>query len=125
MLGRDQLKCILSIFVNLALVLLPLYASDYPFTDKKNYNRLLVQWTKRSQSVIDHYISMFKGGEELAAATGRISMRQFIDSCKKHDIFNVLQIRDAAKHTQILENANPNINRESLLSTDLFGGRLS
>ena len=48
MLSKEQLKCIISIFVNVALVLLPMYASDYPPKDRRNYYRLLVQWTKRS-----------------------------------------------------------------------------
>lgn len=33
----QQLRCIVSIFVNLALVLLPLYAVDYPSVDKRDY----------------------------------------------------------------------------------------
>lgn len=56
---------------------------------------------------------------------GMISMRQFVDMCHTQDIFDVLQIREVAKRTNIIENLNPNISRESTLSKDLFGGRLS
>ena len=62
MLSNDQLKCILTIFVNIALILLPLYASDYPSIDKRGYFKLLVQWAKRTQSVVEHYMTEFKGG---------------------------------------------------------------
>ena len=41
-LSRDQLRCILTIFINIALILLPLYASDYPSIDKRGYFKLLV-----------------------------------------------------------------------------------
>ena len=47
-LSSEQLKCILTIFVNVSLILLPLYASDYPSIDKRQYFKLLVQWAKRS-----------------------------------------------------------------------------
>ena len=41
-LTSEQLKCILTIFVNISLILLPLYASDYPSIDKRQYFKLLV-----------------------------------------------------------------------------------
>lgn len=41
-LSTDQLKCIVSIFVNIALVLLPMYASDYPLKDRRQYYMFLV-----------------------------------------------------------------------------------
>ena len=47
-LSSDQLKCILTIFINIALILLPLYASGYPSIDKRGYFKLLVQWAKRT-----------------------------------------------------------------------------
>lgn len=45
--------------------------------------------------------------------------------CHAQDIFDVLQIREVAKRTNVIENLNPNISRESALSKDLFGGRLT
>ena len=45
---QQQLRCIVSIFVNLALVLLPLYAIDYPNDDKSAYLKLIIQWSNRS-----------------------------------------------------------------------------
>ena len=36
-----------------------------------------------------------------------------------------MNIREVAKRTSIIEDTNPEINRESVLSADLFGGRLS
>ena len=65
------------------------------------------------------------GIEDLTEVTGRITMRSFIDQCRDHDIFNVLSIREVAKNTHVLENNLPNVNRETSLSSDLFGGRLS
>ena len=41
-LSSEQLKCILTIFVNVSLILLSLYASDYPSIDKRQYFKLLV-----------------------------------------------------------------------------------
>ena len=48
-IAPQQLRCIVSIFVNLALVLLPLYAVDYPSVDKRDYLKTIIQWSKRSQ----------------------------------------------------------------------------
>ena len=90
MLNKQQLKCILNILVNVALTLLPLYASDYPRKDKRNYYSLLIRWARRSQAVIDHYVNEFTGEGNV---TGRISVRHFIDTARKIDIFNVLEIR--------------------------------
>ena len=73
MLSAQQLKCIISIFVNLALTLLPLYAADYPTNGKRGYYKLLTQWSKRSNQVVDHYITEFKGGQLGQSASGRIS----------------------------------------------------
>ena len=52
-------------------------------------------------------------------------MRQFIKTCVANDLFNVMHIREVAKC--MVENPNPENNghRESALSRDLFGGRLS
>ena len=52
-------------------------------------------------------------------------MKDFIKACQKQDIFNVLRIREVAKRTAVISNTNPDINRESVLSKDLFAGRLS
>ena len=41
-ISPQQLKCIVSIFVNLALVLLPLYAVDYPSDDKSAYLKTII-----------------------------------------------------------------------------------
>lgn len=37
----------------------------------------------------------------------------------------MINIREIAKRTNVIEDANPEINRDSVLSQDLFGGRLS
>ena len=37
----------------------------------------------------------------------------------------MIHIREVAKAKIVIEDANPYINRESVLSRDLFGGRLS
>ena len=79
----------MTIFVNISLTLLPIYASDYPRKDKRNYFSLLIKWSRRSNTVIDHYVKEFVGD----GITGRISVRNFIETAKKLDIFNVLEIR--------------------------------
>ena len=118
MLGREDLKHIITIFVNLSLVLLPLYGTDFPTKDRRSYYRLVIQWYKKTGDVIDTIIRDFKSGKE--GASGRITMRQFVDQCHTHDIFNVIKIREIAKRTTVLANANPNINRESTQGLDLF-----
>lgn len=115
MLTKDQLRCIVSIFVNLALVLIPLYASDFPSNDKRAYYKLLLQWTKRSQAVTENLLSEFKGGPGSKNLSGRISMQTFIDSAKRLEIYDVLQVREMAKVTQVITDLNPNVNREDLL----------
>jgi hypothetical protein len=82
----------------MSLTLLPLYASDFPGKDKKNYYGLLIKWARRNQLVIDHYIQAFTGSVNI---TGRISVRQFIETAKKLDIYNVLEIRQVA-NTQVV-----------------------
>jgi hypothetical protein len=79
---------------------------------------MLMEWTKRSQAVIDHYLKAFESG-------GPISMLRFIECCQKQEIFNVLKIREVAKQTAVLSNANAHLNAESLADRDLFQGRLS
>ena len=88
---KEQLRCILSIFVNISLTLLPIYASDFPPEDRRKFYKFLMQWTKRTPIVIDHYLALFKGGP--------ITMKEFITACEKHDVFNVLEIRKVAKNT--------------------------
>jgi len=60
-LAREQLECIVGTFVNMALILLPLYASDFPYEDKRNYFRLLVEWHKRTPRVTERIVSEFIG----------------------------------------------------------------
>ena len=88
-ISPQQLKCIVSIFVNLALVLLPLYAADFPSDDKSAYLKTIIQWSNRSQQVINHYITEFTN-YELQSMSGRVSGRQFIEKSKELQIFNVL-----------------------------------
>ena len=75
--------------MNIALTLLPIYASDYPRKDKRNYFSLLIKWSRRSNAVIDHYMKEFTG----ESISGQISVRDFIETAKRLDIFNVLEIR--------------------------------
>ena len=128
-LSKEQLKCIISIFVNISLVLLPMYASDYPPKDRRQYYKFLVQWTKRSQAVIDHFMIEFRNtngpGGRNSNLSSRITMKQFVNACEAQDIFNVMHIRGVAKVKIEIEDANPYINRDSMLSKDLFAGRLS
>merc|ERR1712083_60403 len=124
-ISQSSLRCIVSIFVNLALVLLPLYAVDYPSVDKRDYMKLLIQWSKRCNQVISHYISEFKGGDfSNQSMSGRISAIQFIEKAQELQIFNVLQIREVAKKTMLIADHNPNINRDAVLDKGLFTERL-
>ena len=125
MLTKDQLRCIVSIMVNIALILIPLYASDFPSSDKRTYYKLLLQWTKRSQAVIDNLLSEFKGGPGSKNMSGRISMQNFIDTAKRLNLYDVLSVRELAKVTQVITDLNPSVNREDLLEKDLFGDRKS
>ena len=125
MMTHNQLRQILSIFVNISLKLLPVYASDFPPQDKRSYFKFLVQWARRSQAVIDHFICKFKQNENATNSKSRISMRRFVEACKEQDIFNVLSIREVAKSTNTIENTNPHISRQSLGEKDLFASRES
>ena len=55
-MSKEQLRCILSIFVNISLTLLPLYASDFPLQDRRKYYKLLMQWTRRSPKVVEQFL---------------------------------------------------------------------
>mmetsp|Transcript_30591 Transcript_30591/g.37736 ORF Transcript_30591/g.37736 Transcript_30591/m.37736 type:complete len:158 (+) Transcript_30591:610-1083(+) len=118
-LSREQLRCILSIFVNISLTLLPIYASDYPLEDRRKFYKLLMQWTRRTPIVIDHYLSLFKNG-------GPVTMKAFIEGSAQYDVFNVLAIREVAKRTAVITDNNVNQVKDSQQSDrELFGGRLN
>ena len=55
-LEKQQLSCIISVIVNMSLIILPIYASDYPRKDKRDYYTTLMRWFKISKAVIQHYI---------------------------------------------------------------------
>jgi hypothetical protein len=115
-LTKEQLRCAISIFVNTALVLLPLYASDIPTTDKGLYFRLLVEWQKRCPRVIDYYMSEFKGGSRSQNVTGRISVHQFIKKAKEMEIFEVMMVREVAKRTVHIELPQRPLNNDHQLA---------
>ena len=83
MMTHNQLRQIISIFVNISLKLLPVYASDFPPQDKRTYFKFIVQWARRSQAVIDHFICKFKNNENAANSKSRISFRRFVEACKE------------------------------------------
>ena len=116
--SKEELRCIISIFVNIALILLPIFAADFPTNDRYHFQKLLIEWTKRSSAVIDHFLKIFEEG-------GPISLLRFVENCQKSEIFNVLKIREVAKQTAVFSNANPKINAEALADKDLFEDRLS
>ena len=55
MLTQQQLNTIITIFINIALLLLPLFSADYPGMDMRDFSKLVIQWQERAKSVIDHY----------------------------------------------------------------------
>ena len=61
------------------------------------------------------------------STTRGIKVKQFIDQCQALDVFNVLSIREVAKRTNVMQENQINLSgeRDSNLSRDLFGGRLS
>lgn len=75
--------------------------------------------------MIDHFIHEFRNGPDKFSHRGGCSMHQFISASVTQDIFNVLTIREVAKRTVVIQDAHPDINRESALSKDLFAGRMS
>ena len=88
-------------FVNIALILLPLYASDFPSDNKCNYFRLLVEWHKRSKRVVEHFVSEITGRE--LNPLGRVSIKDFIERTQRLDIFEVMMIRQVTKSTVMVE----------------------
>jgi hypothetical protein len=118
-ISKDQLHCIISTFTNLALVLLPLYASNFPNSDKRQYIILLVEWQKRCSRVIEHFVSEFKGGIR-SKITNSISVEQFINKAKELDIFEILMIREVAKNTLMID-----LPRETLNVADGPGSQRS
>jgi len=96
------LNCVVTTFVNLSLILLPLYASDFPSDNKGNYFRLLVEWHKRSKRVIEHFVSELSG-RQISGAHGRVSVKDFVERAQRLDIFEVMMIRQIAKNTVMVE----------------------
>ena len=87
--SKEHLRSLLSIFVNISLTLLPIFASDFPPEDRRQFYLFLMQWFKIAPKVIDHYVDLF--------GDGPITMRNFISKCEEHNIFDVLSIREVAK----------------------------
>ena len=54
-----------------------------------------------------------------------ITVRQFIDTAKQLDIFNLAAVREMANTTQVISDMNPQVNRDTALSRDLFHSGLS
>lgn len=102
-LSREQLHCIVSTFVNVSLALLPLYASDFPSADKGNFLRLLVDWNKRRERVVQQFVTEFTGLSKELNPLGRVTVREFIEKAQRVDIFEVLMIRQVAKNTLLAE----------------------
>jgi hypothetical protein len=46
-LSRNSLNLILVTVVSVALIVLPIFASDYPSTDRTAYLKILVSWPKK------------------------------------------------------------------------------
>lgn len=98
-LSREQLNCIVQTFVNVSLILLPLYASDFPSSDKRAYFRLLVEWHKRSPRVAESLLTEFTGFSKALNPLGHCSIQDFIDKSRRADIFEIMMIRQMAKNT--------------------------
>ena len=49
-----------------------------------------------------------------------ITVRQFIDTAEQLDIFNIAAVREMANMTQVISDMNPQVNRDTALSRDLF-----
>ena len=123
-LPQKQLKTIVTIFINVALILLPLFSADYPGMDMRDYTKHVIQWQERAQQVINHYMQEFYGGQFSSKFSGSISVSQFIERSRALDIFNVLQIREVAKKTIFISDHNPEINRDAVLKEGLFAENL-
>lgn len=53
-LSRQGLTLILVTLVSVALVVLPLFASDYPIKDKTEYLRILAEWPLLVEPLVDY-----------------------------------------------------------------------
>ena len=51
----------MTIVANVALILLPLYgAYDVPEKEKRNYQKNLIQWYMRRDTIVENLIKIFK-----------------------------------------------------------------
>ena len=97
------MQCIVSTFVNISLILLPLYASDFPSAGKGNFYRLLIEWNKRRERVVQHLLTEFVGLSKELNPLSRVSVKDFIEKSQRLEIFEVLMIRQIAKNTLLIE----------------------
>ena len=90
-LTKEQLDCIIEVIVNVSLVMLPIYASDFPSGDKQQYMKMQVQWYQKRHMIAEKLAKSFKtvphGDIKL------ITVRNFIDKARQTDLFDVMAIR--------------------------------
>jgi hypothetical protein len=96
-LDIEQVSSIVSTIANVSLILLPLYASDFPSGDKRHYFKLLVDWHHRCPLVIEHLVN------ELIEDKTQLSATEFIAKAQKLDMFEVLMLREVAKNTEMVD----------------------
>ena len=73
-LTKQGLRLIVVTLVSVALVVLPLFASDYPLKDKTEYLRILTQWPPLVEPIVDMLIKEISE----KSVTGRVHVKQFI-----------------------------------------------
>ena len=78
------MRLILHTIVASYLVVLPLYASDFPSDDKCGYFRLLQEWPTRVPIVAEHLRRLIAKD----SVTGRVPASQFMQKAKEFRIFD-------------------------------------
>ena len=86
MLSRNSLTLVLVTVVSVALVVLPILASDYPSSDRTEYLKILVSWPKKLNSLVD----ILRKDIQQDSITGRVHATQFIAKSTALSLYDVV-----------------------------------
>lgn len=84
---------ILTTVVSVAVTILPLFASDFPSSDKRTYFKILQEWPMKMDTLIEQLrLEISK-----ESVTGRVSAKHFIKKATQLKIYDVIVLREMVK----------------------------
>ena len=96
-LSKHTLNLILVTVVSVALVVLPIFAADFPSTDRLNIIRILVEWPKKA----DKLCEKLRLDIQQDSITGRVHANQFIAKATALGIYDTWVLRQLSRKIEV------------------------